>query len=68
MEESTKERYRTVCMRVRVCVPGYQEQRDARSQTYEEAIVHEHFAAVTSARQWPPLTRPVTVSLFADNA
>lgn len=68
VEESTKERYRTVCMCVRVCVPGYQEQRDARSQTYEEAIVHEHFAPVTSARQWPPLTRPVTVSLFADNA
>lgn len=55
-------------MYVCVCVPGYQEQRDARSQTYEEAIVHEHFAPVTSARQWPPLTRPVTVSLFADNA
>lgn len=57
-----------MCMCVCVCVPGYQEQRDARSQTYEEAIVHEHFAPVTSARQWPPLTRPVTVSLFADNA
>lgn len=57
-----------VCMCVRVCGPGYQEQRDARSQTYEEAIVREHFAPVTSARQWPPLTRPVTVSLFADNA
>lgn len=54
--------------RYRVCPPGYQEQRDARSQTYEEAIVREHFAPVTGARQWPPLTRPVTVSLFADNA
>jgi len=51
-----------------VCPPGYQEQQDARSQTYEEAIVREHFAPVTGARQWPPLTRPVTVSLFADNA
>lgn len=40
----------------------------ARSQTYEEAIVREHFAPVTGARQWPPLTRPVTVSLFVDNA
>lgn len=75
VEESTKERHRlcmcvsvSVCVCVCVCVPGYQEQRDARSQTYEEAIVHEHFAPVTSARQWPPLTRPVTVSLFADNA
>lgn len=53
---------------VECCPPGYQEQRDARSQTYEEAIVREHFAPVTSARQWPPLTRPVTVSLFVDNA
>lgn len=60
-EERTRKRYR-------VCPPGYQEQRDARSQTYEEAIVREHFAPVTGARQWPPLTRPVTVSLFADNA
>lgn len=67
VEESTEERYR-LHARVCVCVPGYQEQRDARSQTYEEAIVHEHFAPVTRARQWPPLTRPVTVSLFADNA
>lgn len=68
-EESTKEKCR-LCMWVSLCmcVPGYQEQRDTRSQTYEEAIVHEHFAPVTSARQWPPLTRPVTVSLFADNA
>lgn len=46
----------------------YREQQDARSQTYEETIVREHFAPVTGARQWPPLTRPVTVSLFADNA
>lgn len=69
VEESAKEGCRLhVCMCIRVCGPGNQEQRDARSQTYEEAIVHEHFAPVTSARQWPPLTRPVTVSLFADNA
>lgn len=51
-----------------VLSPWYQEQRDARSQTYEEAIVRQHFAPVTGARQWPPLTRPVTVSLFVDNA
>jgi len=63
--EWARERLKERC---RVLSPCYQDQRDARSQTYEKAIVREHFAPVTSARQWPPLTRPVTVSLFVDNA
>lgn len=66
--ELARERERGRKRDVECCPPGYQEQRDARSQTYEEAIVREHFAPVTGARQWPPLTRPVTVSLFVDNA
>lgn len=39
-EESESGRERDV----KCCPPGYQKQWDARSQTYEEAIVLEHFA------------------------